>query len=64
MSCKVRQDQCCDAPGCRRPARYGALCTACFFAATPARRAAELSAHPSEMEQWDIVRAAELLLGE
>lgn len=60
----MRWEQCCGEPGCTSPARYGPLCTVHFFAATPARRAVELGAHPSEMEQWDIVRAAELLLGD
>ena len=44
LSIQLRWEQCCESPGCTKPARYGDLCTACFLAATPARRAAELSA--------------------
>lgn len=44
MSVVLRWHQCCESQGCRKPAHYGVLCAACFFAATPARRAAELLA--------------------
>jgi hypothetical protein len=44
MSVELRWEQCCDTPGCKKPARHGALCVACFYAATPARRAVELLA--------------------
>jgi hypothetical protein len=44
MSAELRWEQCCDTSGCKKPARHGALCVACFYAATPARRAAELLA--------------------
>ncbi|MGI9096942.1 MAG: hypothetical protein ACR2H2_00320 [Solirubrobacteraceae bacterium] len=44
MSVQLRWQQCCETPGCAKPARYGDLCTACFLAATPARRAVELGA--------------------
>jgi hypothetical protein len=42
MSVAMRWEQCCASEGCARPARHGALCAACFLAATPARRAVEL----------------------
>jgi hypothetical protein len=42
MSVNVRWDQCCESDGCTKPALHGALCAACFLAATPARRAVEL----------------------
>ena len=41
MSVELRWEQCCDMHGCKKPARHGALCVACFYAATPARRAVE-----------------------
>ena len=44
MSVKLRWEQCCETSGCTRPARYGALCFACFQAAGPERRSVELSA--------------------
>jgi hypothetical protein len=44
MSVELRWEQCCESQDCKKPAHYGALCAACFFAATPARRAAELLA--------------------
>jgi len=44
VSVQLRWDQCCETHGCKKPARFGVLCTACFLAATPARRAAELHA--------------------
>lgn len=44
MSVQLRWDQCCESHGCTRPARFGVLCTTCFNAATPARRAVELNA--------------------
>jgi hypothetical protein len=48
MSVNMRWEQCCESQGCTKPAHYGALCAACFRAATPARRATELlSAQPA-----------------
>lgn len=44
MSVELRWEQCCETPGCTKPARYGALCVACFQAAGPARRSVELLA--------------------
>lgn len=44
MSVQLRWDQCCESHGCTKPARFGVLCTTCFNAATPARRAVELLA--------------------
>jgi hypothetical protein len=44
MSAKLRWEQCCESEGCKKPAHHGALCAACFLAATPARRATELLA--------------------
>jgi hypothetical protein len=41
MSVSMRWGQCCESEGCKRPARHGALCNACWLAATPARRAVE-----------------------
>ena len=38
----MRWEQCCESEGCTKPAHHGSLCAACFRAATPARRAAEL----------------------
>ncbi len=46
MSVQLRWDQCCESHGCTKPARFGVLCTTCFNAATPARRAVELNAPP------------------
>lgn len=40
----MRWEQCCETDGCTKPAHHGALCAACFRAATPARRATELLA--------------------
>ena len=40
----MRWEQCCESDGCTKPAHHGALCAACFRAATPARRATELLA--------------------
>lgn len=42
MSVELRWDQCCESAGCTKPALHGVLCAACFYAATPARRAVEL----------------------
>lgn len=39
MSCKLRNEQCCQTAGCKRPARHGELCTPCYMSATPAVRA-------------------------
>lgn len=47
MSVELRWEQCCETPGCTKPARYGALCFACFQAAGPARRSVELAAQPA-----------------
>jgi hypothetical protein len=44
MSADLRWDQCCETPGCKKPAHHGVLCASCFYAATPARRAVELLA--------------------
>jgi hypothetical protein len=44
VSFNMRWEQCCDSDGCTKPAHHGALCAACFRAATPARRAVELLA--------------------
>jgi hypothetical protein len=46
MSVQLRWEQCCESPGCTKPARFGVLCTTCFMEASPARRAAELQAGP------------------
>lgn len=43
MSVRLRREQECSTPGCSRPAHIGELCVACFYAATPARRATELN---------------------
>lgn len=40
----MRWEQCCESQDCTKPAHQGALCAACFLAATPARRAVELLA--------------------
>lgn len=42
MSVAMRWEQCCETEACTRPARHGALCAACFLAASPARRVVEL----------------------
>ncbi|MFP5365189.1 MAG: hypothetical protein ACLGI5_20970 [Thermoleophilia bacterium] len=48
MSVELRWEQCCETTGCTRPARYGALCLACFQSAPPGRRAVEsLSSQPA-----------------
>lgn len=44
MSVVLRWEQCCETAGCKKPARHGALCVACFYGATPAIRAVELLA--------------------
>jgi hypothetical protein len=44
MSVELRWDQCCESVGCTKPALHGVLCAACFYAASPARRAVELLA--------------------
>ncbi len=36
----LRFDQCCSVEGCLRPRRHDDLCVGCYFAATPALRAA------------------------
>lgn len=41
MTVHLRREQCCESEDCTRPARHGALCVACYMAATPARRAVE-----------------------
>ena len=47
MSVELRWDQCCETPGCAKPARHGTLCFACFQTSSPARRAVEsLAAEP------------------
>ena len=47
MSVEVRWEQCCESPGCTKPARYGALCFFCFQGANPARRAVEVASDPA-----------------
>lgn len=42
MTCRLRWENCCCEDGCKRPARYGSLCSACIRAAPPARRAVEM----------------------
>lgn len=42
MSVSLRWEQCCETPGCTKPALHGVLCAPCFYAAGPARRAVEL----------------------
>ena len=49
MSVELRWEQCCESRGCTKPAQHGALCAACFRAATPARRAVELLAGATEV---------------
>jgi hypothetical protein len=63
MSCHLRHDQECETAGCGRPSRYGALCSPCFMAATPARRSVEICL-PEDLSDWDIVAAAEACLGD
>jgi hypothetical protein len=47
MSVHLRWEQCCESEGCTKPARHGVLCTPCYLAATPGRRAVErLAAAP------------------
>ena len=46
MSVELRWEQGCETTGSTKPARYGALCFACFQAAGPARRSVELLAAP------------------
>jgi hypothetical protein len=53
MSVELRWEQCCESHDCTKPAHYGALCAACFFAATPARRAAELLAAGPAVDELD-----------
>jgi hypothetical protein len=54
MTVNVRWEQCCESPGCTKPAHHGALCSSCFRAATPARRAVELlAANPSTDDNVD-----------
>jgi hypothetical protein len=67
VSTSLRWEQCCGEPGCKRPARYGDLCTTHFQAATPARRATELliEANPqAAMDAWTCAAYAELMLGD
>lgn len=44
MSVELRWDQCCETVGCKKPRHIGSLCAACFYGATPVRRATELLA--------------------
>jgi hypothetical protein len=54
MSVELRWDQCCESEDCTKPAHYGSLCAACFFAATPARRAVELlGSEPTNQARGD-----------
>jgi hypothetical protein len=48
MSSQMRWEQCCTSRDCTKPAHIGELCAPCFMAATPARRATELLAQPTE----------------
>jgi hypothetical protein len=57
MSVNMRWEQCCESQGCTKPAHHGALCAACFLAATPARRATELLA--AQPTQDSVARAGE-----
>ena len=50
MSVQLRYDQCCESEGCTKPARHGSLCSVCYMAATPARRAVELLADRVDAE--------------
>ena len=50
MSVHLRRENCCETEGCMKPAYYGELCAACWFAASPARRAAELLADEAAAE--------------
>jgi hypothetical protein len=73
MSSKMRWEQCCSEDGCTMPARYGELCSRCIFAVSPARRAVEMmdtqtdaiapAIHIPALQDWDIIRAAEMMLG-
>jgi hypothetical protein len=58
MSVTMRWDQCCETEGCTKPAHNGALCSACFRAATPARRAVELLAAAAAPPGEEVVDAA------
>ena len=62
MTCRLRLDQSCSEINCIRPARYGDLCVPCFMASSPARRQVEMDT--LELSDWDIVRAAEAMLGD
>jgi hypothetical protein len=57
MSVNMRWDQCCEADRCTKPAHHGALCAACFRAATPARRAVELLAAAAAQPGEEVVDA-------
>ena len=46
---RLRYEQSCETDGCVKPAHIGGLCSACFFAATPARRAVELGAEDNAL---------------
>jgi hypothetical protein len=39
MTTHLRLDQCCEEPGCTKPARRGDLCVGHYMAASPAARA-------------------------
>jgi hypothetical protein len=65
MSVQLRYDQACSVIGCLKPAReLGGLCTPHWCAALPSTRA-DLKWEASwEDPAWDVVRAAEAMLGE
>jgi hypothetical protein len=50
MPANLRSGQCCETPGCKKPRHIGSLCAACFFTATPARRATELLTDAAQQE--------------
>lgn len=59
MSAELRWEQCCETSGCKKPALHGVLCAACFYLASPARRAVELLASPpARPPDKDVVSAA------
>ena len=61
MTVQLRWEQCCQSPGCMRPARFGTLCTACLLSASPERRAVELhrdAPGPPALAAEDVVNPA------
>ena len=61
MSVHLRWEQCCATQDCTRPARYGALCTACFTAATAQRRAVESGGAGERPKDARAARAGDLV---